>query len=277
MAHTKRFDSDDDFQTSEEQVDLWFFGSLINGVKPPQSFSTDFRRSASLHNRITMDETNFDERFQANMLVAYLLSEFFPLKWLLEITASIRNVEATKVPFNNNEDRFCCFLGFIELYLAFRGLTLLDSTLSEINNSKSLNLTKDDVRTWKLKLLRIIPELRDHWTKIRAQAHQTALMSTVIQVMNRELDLKVFSKEEIFLIKQACLTIARDFVHTKKALHVKKPEVWARAICLKAVQETLPYNSYFPFPFLPPESQKIIQHKKWQLDHALTGIKTQKD
>ncbi|MHA2246800.1 MAG: hypothetical protein ACXADY_17785 [Candidatus Hodarchaeales archaeon] len=269
MAHTKRFDSDDDFRSSAEQVDLWFLGSLINGFKSPNFSSPHFRRSASLHNRITMDDTNFDERFQANMLVAYQLSEFFPLKWLLEITSSLRRFNSSKLSFVNNDDRFCCFLGYIELYLAFRGLTLLDSTLSEINNSKSLNLTKDQVRTWKLKLLRITPELRDHWTKVRAQTHQTALLSTVIQIMNRDLDLKDFSKKEIFLTKQACLTIAREFVHTKKALHIKKPEVWARAICLKAVQETLPYNSHFPFPFLPPESQKVIQHKKWKLDRAL--------
>ena len=129
-AHdTKRFDTDDDYRKSDEQVELWFLGSLINGVKSPQF-------SANLHNRITMDETDFDERFQANMLVAYQLSEFFPLRWLLEITASLRSFDATKVPFNNNEDRFCCYLGYIELYLAFRGLPLLDSTLLEIHKKR---------------------------------------------------------------------------------------------------------------------------------------------
>ena len=43
------------------------------------------------------------------------------------------------------KDRVCSFLGYIELYLSFRGLTILDSTLNEVNISLQVTTTKDDV------------------------------------------------------------------------------------------------------------------------------------
>lgn len=257
------------YQTSQEQIDTWFLGSLLC-VNSPQK---EFHRLSTLHNRITHEETKFDDRLQANMRVASQLAEFFPFKWLLEITSVFRKTEYTFLGIKSLKDRICSYLGFIELYLTFRGLTLLDSTLEEINNFFDISLTKTEVRSWKLKLLRIYPKLRKQWTKIRAQTHTSAFFSTVVQVMNKEMRLDdIYSKEEIFLIKQACLRITKKFISTQKARFIKKPEVWARAICVKAVREVLPDQSSFPFPHLPNKTQKVIENKRWQLDQVIQDL-----
>ncbi len=264
---SKRFDLDfirDEYQFSNEQVETWFLGSLMR-VKKPQK---DFVRLTTLHNRITQEDTGFDDRLQSNMRIASQLAEFFPFKWLLEITAAFRKMESTKLGIKSVEDRVCSYLGFIELYLTFRGLTLLDSTLTDINESLDICLTKNAVRSWKMKLLRIIPELRAQWVKSREKNHQTALFSTVIQVMNKEMELSGFSKEELFQIKQTIIQIAREFVFSQKARHIKKPEVWARAICVKAVRDINSDHST-PFPYLSRKALKVVENKRWQLDQII--------
>ena len=265
-----RFDNNtsyDDFSPKNEQYDTWFLGSLMRDNVSPANV---YNRLSKIHNGITHDETNFDECMLRNRHIASILSEFFPLKWLLETTSVIRKVGPTKLSIKTFKDRVCFYLGFIELYLTFRGLTLLDSTLDEINESFAVDITKNQIRTWKIKLLRIIPELREQWIKIRSQTHQSVIFSTVVQVMNRELVLTGCSKEEIFQIKHECLRITREFIATPKANHIKKPEVWARAICLKAFREILPEKTLFPFLHLPANTQKVIETKKWKIGRALT-------
>ena len=267
----KRFESDrndDDSRTSDEQVEIWFLGSLMRDKTKSFDFF-DYSRLAHLHNRITHDATDYDDRYQTNILVASQLAEFSPYKWLLEITSSLRRGDSRQVCVKNHKDRICCYLGYIELYLTFRGLTLLDSTLFEINTSQNMAISKNEVHHWKLKLLRIILGLREQWVKVRAHTHQTALFSTVVYVMNKELDLKDCSKEENFLIKHACLRIARKFIPSEKARHIKKPEVWARAICFKAVHDTFSDAPFFPFPHLSSNPQKVLENKKWQLDQVV--------
>lgn len=257
----------DDYNTSREQYETWFLGSLMR--KRNNSDKT-YKRMSILHNRITHEETKFDERLQVNTRIASHLAEFFPSKWLLEITAVFRKRDVIKLAIKTYQDRVCSYLGYIELYLTFRGLTLLDSTLVEINNGLEVNITKNDVRTWKLKLLRIFPGLQEQWIKIRAKTHQTAMISTVIQVMNRELVLDNCSKEEIFHVKQTALVITQKFIATKKARHVKKPEIWARAICSKALHETLPDYPFLAFPQLTHNTRKVIENKRWQLDQLIS-------
>ena len=179
-----RFLEEEENLSSNEQIDMWFLGSLIRDKQFP---SLHFKRIANLHNRITNKETNYDERTIINTQIASQLGEFFPLKWLSKITAAFRDMNACKLGIKSYSDRVGSFLGYIDLYLTFRGLTLLDSTLQEINSTLSISLSQANVRSWKLKLIRIIPDVQESWVKIRKQNHQIAFVSTVTQVMNREL------------------------------------------------------------------------------------------
>jgi hypothetical protein len=259
-------ESDQEYKTTKEQEECWFLGSLMH---TKGACHRDYNRLVALHNRITHEETKFDDRFQSNRLVAAKLEEFFPLKWLKEISAVFRRIEARKLGIKTYKDRVASYLGYIELYLTFRGLTLLDSTLAEINNSNGVNITKNEVRSWKLKLLRIIPGLKEEWIKVRYQSHQTAIVSIVVQIMNQELKLNNCSKEVNFQIKQEVIRLALAFAKTNRARHAKKPEMWARAICLKALRIVFPNHSFNPFPDLPANMQKVIENKRWQLDQIL--------
>ena len=257
----------DDFHVSREQYETWFLGSLMR--ERSKNLPKSYNRLSTLHNQITHEETNFNDRFQVNMRIASQLSEFFPLKWLLEISAVFRKRDIIKLRINSYEDRVCSYLGYIELYLTFRGLTLLDSTLKEINRYLHVDLNKNDVRAWKLKLIQIIPGLQERWIKIRARNHQAAMISTVVHIMNKELVLEDCTKHEIFQVKQTALIIVRKFIKTDKARYVKKPEVWARAIIIKALNQVLPNYPYFPFPHFAINTRKVIENKRWQLDQLL--------
>ncbi|MHA2294203.1 MAG: hypothetical protein ACXACK_18740 [Candidatus Hodarchaeales archaeon] len=256
------FIADEEYSHSCEQENSWFMGSLITEKR----LSVDFRRLSIIHNWVTHEETHFDDRFKTNMRIAAQLSEYFPFKWLTEITAAFRTLNARKLGIKTYEDRLASYIGYIEIFLTFRGLTLSDTTLDEINISLNVKLTRDVIRSWKLKILRLDNSLREKWIKVRAQNHQAAILSTVIQVMNQELNLDSCSKEENFHIKQTCLLIARQFVASKRSVHIKKPEVWARAICLKAFRSITPDFSHSPFPHLSPNTLKVINHKRWHLD-----------
>lgn len=256
----------DHYYTSDEQINTWFLGSIMQRKK---SLEKKYERISLVHNRITHEQTNFDERYRANNRIASQLSEFFPKKWLLEITAAFRKLSSKQIGLTSEEDRICSYLGFIELYLTFRGLTLLESTLKEINRSLYANLNKNDVRRWKLKLLRMIPELRDNWKKIRAQNHQTAIIVSVVQIMNQELHLTKYTKNEIFEIKKTALTIARTFALQPKTRYIKNIETWARAICIKSLRQCKPKYPCLAFPRLSPKTHKVIENKRWQLDKLL--------
>jgi len=259
----------DDHSTSNEQTDTWFLGSLM---RKTDKFVKKYERITLLHNRITHEVTKYDERYQTNKGVAAQLSEFFPKRWLSEITANFRNVNSYKLGIKSEEDRICSFLGYIELYLAFRGLTLLKSTLEEINTSLHVNLTKNDVRFWKMKILRFFPALLKQWKKIRAPSHQTVLIGAVIRIMNQELVLYTLTPKESFKVKQTALQIARKFIHSPKARGVKNIEVWAQAVCAKALRDcghTKGNDFELFFPKLPPNVLKTISNKRWQLDTLL--------
>ena len=96
---------------------------------------------------------------------------------------------------------------------------------------------------------------------------------TVVKVMNQELILTHYSQDEIFHLKQKILTLTRKFTNSSKACHVKSVEVWARAICLKALRD----SNYIwqrddislVFPLLPLKTVKVLDNKRWQLDGLL--------
>jgi hypothetical protein len=257
---------------SAEQPEFWFLGSLMRiKLKNQGKDSRKYPRIASIHNKITHEATNFDERFQANMKVASQLSEFFPQKWLGEITAALRRVTAKKIGLTSKDDRYAMYLGYIELYLAFRGLSMLDSTLDEINKAFGVNISMCEVRKWKLKLVRLIPGLLENYKNIAKKTQRTSLVSTVIHIMNKELYLPNSSKNETFMIKQRALQIVKAFSHSQKARYIKKPEVWARAICYKAVKEITLSSKDFPFSNNLLKAKKVIENKKWQLDQVIGG------
>ncbi len=251
---------------SKEQYEKWFLGSLMNNQS---NVSSHFRRLTSLHNRITHDETNFDERYQSNSRIASQLDEFFPLQWLSEITIKITKIKSTELGIKTCKDRVCLYLGFIELYLAFRGLTLLDSVVDEINSSFGLSISKNDIRYWKIKILRFSPDIKEQWIKIRARTHQLAIFSAVVDIMNKEMLLEEYSKQEIFAIKHKTLNIAKKFTIRPESKHMKKLEIWARAICLKSFREIDHTSRVFPFKEMSDKAQKVTENKKWQLDRLL--------
>ena len=149
----KAFDSD-----SKEYENLWFTGTFM---RADPLHSKYFYRLAHIHNRITKRETGTDNRFNANMEIARRLAEFFPLKWLHEITAIFKNAESSsKLIVKHHEDIILVYLGYIELLLIFRGLTLSDSTLQEISRSLSIEISRDQIRSTKMKLLKIFPLLK---------------------------------------------------------------------------------------------------------------------
>ncbi len=251
---------------SNEQQEIWFLGSLIRN-KPINS--TLFNRLSILHNRITHTETNFDEKYKSNKRIASQLTQFFPSRWLLEITANLRKLNSSKLFVKSYEERVSLYLGFIELYLNFRGLTILSSTLEEINFSLGLSITKNEIRGWKIKLLRINPDVKEQWIRIRAKKHKSTILSTVLRIMNYEMSFNNCTKQEIFNIKQKAIMIARKYSSTPNAKYVKKPEVWGRAICVKAVRETIKEIRHNLFPDLSEKSIKVIENKRWQLDQLL--------
>jgi hypothetical protein len=270
FQETNNFVAQDNHSQSQEQPDFWFLGSLIRLKKQKDGGNrNEYSRMATIHNRITHEETNYDERFQANYRVACQLSEFFPYKWLVEITANLRSLDTTIIGIKSEKERYTLYLGYIELYLAFRGLTILESTLTEINTAYSLTLSKNDIRTWKLRLLRTIPGLLEKYKQIMKETCQSSILNTVVYVMNHKLVLQECNKQEVFEVKQRVLLLAKSFSKTRKARMIKKIEVWAQAICLKAVKDVFPSCKWFPFPLLPPNSQKLLENKRWQLDRLL--------
>lgn len=241
-----------DEYSSDEQFEMWFLASHMRNKKKERKYE----RITLLPNRKAHEETKFDKRYKANNRIAVFLSEFFPKRWLSEITAIFSRIDSQKLGIKSEEDRLCSYLGYIELYLVFRGLTLLDSTLQEINTRLSTHLIKSNVRTWKMRLLEITPDLRDHWKKIRASGHQIAITAAVIDMMNKELILTNCTEKEIFTIKHRALDIACKFAHYSKGRNVKNIEVWAWAICLKAVRDCIP--KYF---FLFSQISQLMNKK----------------
>ena len=253
---------------SKEYENLWFSGTLMRGDPYHRKY---FYRLAHLHNRIVAQETGNDNRFSANTEISRRLAEFFPLKWLIEITTIFRDTSPSKLTFRYHEDRVVAYLAYIELILVFRGLTLLDSTLEEISHNLSLEISKDQIRSMKMKLLNIYPKLKKKYIKISPITPSKVLFGTVIRVMNKEVNFDTCTREEVFEIKHKSLDYCQLLCKTNNRVRrIKRPETWARAICLKAFRDTAVSNcSCMTFPELSSEEFKVIENKRWQLDKLL--------
>jgi hypothetical protein len=253
-------------QQSQERLESWFDGTLMQMERKTGS---QFYRLARRHNQITQEETGFNLRFQANNTIAMRLAEFYPLKWLNEISNVFRNTKPSKIGLRYSEDRIYAYLAYIDLLLIFRDLTILDSTLVEISESLGVKLSRQKLRTYRLKLLRVYPNLKKKWLALRAQTPAKTLIASVIRVMNDEIVFPMCSQEEIFSIKQKALEYTKRLANMERIKYMKCPESWARALCLKAYREFFPSCSVEIFLSLDDCSFSGLENKRWQLDNLL--------
>ena len=262
LRETTDYKSSSD-QQSQERCESWFDGTLMQTERKTGS---QFCRLARRHNQITHEETGFNLRFRTNNAIAMRLAEFYPLKWLNEISDVFRNTKPIKIGLRYNEDRIYAYLAYIDLLLIFRGLTILDSTLTEISKSLGVKLSRQKLRTYRLKLLRIYPDLKRKWLILRVHTPAKILLASAIQIMNNELVFPTSSHEEIFRIKQKALEYTKRLANMERIKHMKCPEVWARALCLKAFRELYPCCSSEIFRSLNLSSFALVENKRWQLD-----------
>ncbi len=256
----------DEILARQDREDCWFLGTLIDFNKRVPSH---FYRLKNIHNCITHEETGCDVRFQTNNNIACRLAEFFPLKWLNMITNCFKNTKAKELGVRQEDDRLYAYLAYIDLLLIFRGLKLLDSTLEEINTSLDVNLSKHRLRTWRLNLLKIYPDLRHKWKSVRSITPARTFLSTLIKVLNTEMNLQIYSTKEMFEIKHQALIYAQEFVKMDRIMRIKRIETWVRAICLKSVRDNnLNYTGDL-FPNLPVKTFEVLENKRWQLDKIL--------
>jgi hypothetical protein len=254
-------------ETTQEREEHWFLGTLIQfNSKVP----SHFYRLKNLHNCITHNETGCDNRFQINQNIASRLAEFFPLKWLDVITNTFKKTNAKELSLRLEEDRLYAYLAYIDLLLIFRGLNLLDSTLEEINKALGVNLNKNKLRTWRLNLLKLYPDLRDKWRRVRSETPSRTLIATLIRVLNSEMNFENYSERDIFEIKHQTLKYGQKFASLDRITRIKRIETWARALCLKAVRDVKLSYSIDIFRNLPEKEFVVLENKRWQLDKILT-------
>lgn len=262
-----------DIQT-HERPECWFAGTImgVNGRNGSEGyFDRYFYRLAHRHNQITQEETGFNQRFKANNSIALRLAEFFPLKWLNEISNIFRETDPSKIGLRYEEGLIYAYLAYIDLLLIFRGETIRDSTLEEISQSLGVELKKDIIRSYRLKLLRIFPELKQKWLTIRRQTPSKVLFATVIYIMNNELVFPDCSSEIIFQIKHRALEHTKQLIQHRCIKHIKKPETWARALCLLAI------NDFFPsarasevFPHISIKLAYSLSNRSWKIEQLLS-------
>ncbi len=255
-------------ENAQEREEHWFLGTLIQfNNKVP----SHFYRLKNIHNCITHDETGCDNRFQMNHNIAGRLAEFFPLKWLDVITNTFKKTSAKELCVRLEEDRLYAYLAYIDLLLIFRGLTLLDSTLEEINKALGVNLNKHKLRTWRMNLLKLYPDLRDKWRSVRSETPSRTLISTLIRILNSEMNFANYSDREIFEIKHQTLLYGQEFASLERITRIKRIETWAKALCLKAVRDVnLNYSNHL-FSHISVKEFTVLENKRWQLDKILSN------
>ncbi|MHA2325571.1 MAG: hypothetical protein ACXACB_09225 [Promethearchaeota archaeon] len=251
---------------SQEQEETWFTGTLMRSDPTAEKY---YYRLSKFHNSITYEETGFNQRFRYNNSVAIRLSEFFPRKWLNEISNTFRITPGEQLGVRCEEDRYSLYLAFIDILLIFRGLTLLDSTLDEINKSLGLNITKNKLRTIRLRLLTLYPSIKQKWCHLRSRTPAKILISTLIKVLNQEFKFDTDSEEDIYKIKHKALEYGYCLSRMKRITRMKRPETWARALCVKACRDTLNRCSSENFPNLTTKDYEVVENKRWQLDKLL--------
>lgn len=251
---------------SQEQEETWFSGTLMDLDPNDAKY---YYRLSKIHNNITYEETGFNQRFRLNNLVAIRLAEFFPRKWLNEISNTFRSTPGEHLGVKTEEDRYLLYLGFIDILLILRGLTLLDSTLEEINKSCAINIKKNNLRTIRLRLLNLYPSLKEKWCKVRAKTPAKVLISTLLKVLNQEFVFDTESEKEIYKVKHKALEYGYSLSKMDRTVRMKRPETWARALCVKAHRDILNYSTSDNFPKLTRKDYEVIENKRWQLDKIL--------
>ncbi len=271
LGYPHKNQGENSFEMFEEKQDesrenSWFLGTLI---QLDRRVPSHFYRLKNTHNSITHEETGCDNRFQINNDIASRLAEFFPLKWLDMITNSFKNIKPKELGLRLQEDRLYAYLAYIDLVLTFRGLSLLDSTLQEISNALGVDLNKQKLRTWRLRLLKIYPKMRNKWRKIRSETPARVLLSTLIRIMNTEINYEGYSDEEIFDIKHRALKYGQLFAAMDRVARIKRLETWVRAICIKSIRDNHISYTCQIFPSITSKEFDVLENKRWQLDKML--------
>jgi len=93
--------------------------------------------------------------------------------------------------------------------------------------------------------------------------------------INSEIALNTLTPKESFKVKQTALQIARKFIQSPKARGVKNIEIWAQAVCAKALRDCghkIGNDLDQFFPKISPNVLKAISNKRWQLDTLLEQL-----
>lgn len=208
-----------------------FLNSLLNPL-----WKKNIQMSINSHNSTSSSNIDsFNTGFQIEEKISLKLMEYFPIKWINDINSTIKTLGYKRFGIKSDKDIICLFLGLIELYLNFRGLTILDSTLIEIKMSFKLDIREKSVKNWKMKLIRLVPGLREKWFDFKSNQFQSAIFSNIILILNKSLT--EFTQEELFHTKQRALSIARDLCNSTGSLYTKDPETLADEICFQVMNK----------------------------------------
>jgi hypothetical protein len=223
------FNNPNDQPQIEDNNVTMFLNSLLNPL-----WKKNIQMSINSHNSTSSSNINtFNTEFQIEGKISLKLMEYFPIKWVNDINSTIKALRYKRFGIKSDKDIIYLYLGFIELYLNFRGLALLDSTLIDIKLFFKLDIRENSVKNWKMKLIRLVPGLREKWFEFKSNQFQSAIFSNIIFILNKSLT--ECTQEELFHTKQKALSIARDLCNSTSSLYTRDPETLANEICFQAM------------------------------------------
>jgi len=225
------FDNPDDQPQIEDNNVTMFLNSLMN-----PSWKKNILMNINSHNNTSSSYIDtFNRGFLIEAKISLKLMEYFPIKWIYDINSTIKALGYKKFGIKSYKDIIYLYLGFIESYLNFRGLNLLDSTLIDIKLFFKLDIREKSVKTWKMKLIRLVPGLREKWVEFKSNQFQSAIFSNIIFILNKSLI--ECTQEELFHTKQRALSIARDLCNSTGSLYTRDPETLANEICFQVMNK----------------------------------------
>jgi len=225
------FNNPDDRPQIEDNNVTIFLNLLMNPLwKKNIPINVNSQSSTSSSNINT-----FDKGILIEGKISLKLMEYFPIKWINDINSTIKTLGSKRFGLKSVADIISLYLGFIELNLTLRGLTLSASTLTDIKSFFEIDITEKSVKIWKMKIIQIVPELKKNWFKFKSNQFQSAIFANIILILNRSLT--ECTQEELFHTKQRALSIARDLCKSAGNMHTRDPETLANEICFQIMNK----------------------------------------
>ncbi|MFW9995637.1 MAG: hypothetical protein ACFFD4_26600 [Candidatus Odinarchaeota archaeon] len=254
---SRRLPGEDDYYQTKPRRLLSFTGSLVESAPKQQ-----MKRIASLHNKITAQETGYQNK-RRFIELGGILSQWFETGLLDQVFLLLGKITDRKE--SSEEEEIKKILAYLDVILRFQGNTIRWKTLTEISSYFSFELTRKSLFKYRYEVQKALSD--QYGKKVffeKILESPTLLMKRlVVEFISHDSELNREQKREVHASCYQLITAMKDLKFIPRDY-----EIYSYAAYSLIKKELTGVSGRYTFPVDNPKFRRAISN-------AIYKIKTQ--